>query len=178
MVFGGVSVTSEVFNTYFRSPLSSPSGHQGHRPGSVSGQNQNELERVTLWEKVKLILVSGRQYQKQLQEVYKNYNIPIELRQSFPEVIEETFMPWADGPPGEITPCQGYLVDNENVERLLLFMIRNVTEKLNALAASKWTKCNTVGGTVYTSFLVVSELALFRNSDMFRDFVYAVSLSS
>ena len=121
-----------------RSPISSPSrNHFGHGPGSVSGHIGEELERITLWDKVKSILVSGRQYQKQLQEVYKNYNIPIELRQSFPEAIEETFMPWADGPPGEVTPCQGYLVENENVERLLVFMIRNVTEKLNALAASK-----------------------------------------
>ena len=89
-------------------------------------------EAVPLWSRVKAVLISSRDNQKTLQDVYSNYNIPIEIRERFPSYIEELFLPNLEEIPGELSPCQAAVVDNENVQRLLEGMIASINDDLNS----------------------------------------------
>ncbi len=99
--------------------------------------SEESCENASLWDRVKAVLVASRDNQKSLQDVYANYNMPIEIRQNFPNYIEEVFLPSADEVAGEILPCHAASVDSETVQRLLDFMIVSLTEKVNATAQSE-----------------------------------------
>ena len=93
-------------------------------------------DTVALWSRVKSVLVASRDNQKLLQDVYSNYNIPIEIRERFPSFIEEVFLPTVEDIPGELAPCQSSIVDNDHVQRLLEFMVASINEELNSTSQS------------------------------------------